>query len=77
MVDSLHKAVRKTCLAGKIHQRGAHLVQALRTPAGEDTTSEPWGRNAPPGSPVIASMSDGENRNQGGTVEYKLYPTPV
>ena len=50
----------------------------LRNPAGTDTTSEPRGGNALPGAPVIASMSDGLGRNQGGTVEYKndLYPTP-
>ena len=35
-----------------------------------DTTSEPQGRNALPGAPVKASMSDGYGRNQGGTVEY-------
>ena len=35
-----------------------------------DTTAEPQGRNALPGAPVKASMSDGYGRNQGGTVEY-------
>ena len=54
----------------KDSQRGARLVRGLRNPAGADTTSEPWGRNSPPGAPVIASMSDGSGRNQGGTVEY-------
>ena len=39
-----------------------------------DTTSEPWGGNALPGAPVTASMSDGESRNQGGTVEYFCIP---
>ena len=34
------------------------------------TASEPRGRNALPGAPVTASMSDGFCRNQGGTVEY-------
>ena len=44
----------------KESQRGARLVQGFRSPAGEDTTSEPQGRNAPPGTPVKASMSDGQ-----------------
>ncbi len=35
-----------------------------------DTTSELRVGNGPTGAPVIASMSDGESRNQGGTVEY-------
>ena len=30
--------------------------------------------NAMPGAPVTASMSDGESRNQGGTVEYICIP---
>ena len=41
-----------------------------------DTTSEPLTGNGQTGAPVKASMSDGEGRNQGGTVEYDLYPTP-
>ena len=45
-----------------------------RKPA--DTTSEPLTGNGQTGAPVKASMSDGESRNQGGTVEYDLYPTP-
>ena len=35
-----------------------------------DTTSELQGRNVLSGAPVKASMSDGNCRNQGGTVEY-------
>jgi len=35
------------------------MVQGGRNPAGNDTTSEPQGRNALPGAPVKASMSDG------------------
>ena len=48
----------------------------LRGTALRDTTSEPSVGNGGPGAPVIASMSDGMRRNQGGTVEYILYPTP-
>ena len=66
----------KTRADRKIPREGATLVQGIRTPADSDTTSEPQGRNALPGAPVKASMSDGESRNQGGTVEYDLYPTP-
>ena len=44
----------------------------IRNPA--DTTSEPPGGNAGTGAPVIASMSDGICRNQGGTVEYFCIP---
>ena len=43
-----------------------------RKPA--DTTSEPLTGNGQTGAPVIASMSDGESRNQGGTVEYFCIP---
>ena len=39
-----------------------------------DTTSEPFGGNAMPGAPVIASMSDSQGCNQGGTVEYFCIP---
>ena len=53
------KAVMKTRLPGKIPREAATLVQGGCTPAGKDTTSEPRGRNAPPGAPVKASMSDG------------------
>ena len=49
----------KTCVSGKIPREDATLVQGIRTPAGDDTTSEPQGRNALPGAPVKASMSDG------------------
>ena len=44
----------------------------IRKPA--DTTSEPPGGNAGTGAPVKAPMSDGESRNQGGTVEYICIP---
>ena len=40
----------------------------IRKPA--DTTSEPLTGNGQTGAPVKAPMSDGECRNQGGTVEY-------
>ena len=39
-----------------------------------DTTSEPLTGNGQTGAPVKASMSDGEGRNQGGTVEYFCIP---
>ena len=42
----------------------------FRFPAASDTTSEPTAGNGCPGAPVIASMSGGLVRNQGGTVEY-------
>ena len=47
-------------------------MKGIRTPALNDTTSEPQAGNSLPGAPVIASMSGGfyVNRNQGGTVEY-------
>ena len=64
------KAVMKTRGPGKIPREDAILVQGSRNPAGGDTTSELWGRNAPPGAPVTVPMSDGLCRNQGGTVEY-------
>ena len=55
----------------KDSQRRSHLVQGFRAPAEKDTTSEPQGRNAPPGAPVKASMSGSAMQgNQGGTVEY-------
>ena len=60
----------KTRGPGKIPREDAILVQGFRTPAGEDTTSEPQVRNALPGAPVTVPMSDGASRNQGGTVEY-------
>jgi len=67
-------AVRKTRGPGKIPREDATLVQGICTPAENDTTSEPRGRNALPGSPVKAAMSDGFGRNQGGTVEYICIP---
>ena len=45
-------------------------MQGICNPAAVDTTSEPQAGNGLPGAPVIASMSDGTCRNQGGTVEY-------
>ena len=47
----------KTCGPGKIPREDAILVQGGRNPAGDDTTSELRGRNAPTGAPVKASMS--------------------
>jgi hypothetical protein len=45
--------------SGKIPREGATLVQGFCKTAVCDTTSEPWGRNALPGAPVKAPMSDG------------------
>ena len=50
------------------------MLQGPRTPAGMDTTSEPRVGNGLPCTPVKAPMSDGESRNQGGTVEYFCIP---
>ena len=66
--------MRKTRRPGKILREGAILLQGFRTPAGMDTTSEPRVGNGPPCAPVKAPMSDGESRNQGGTVEYFCIP---
>ena len=52
------------------------MVQGGCTPAGDDTTSEPQGRNALTGAPVKASMSGSYQSNQGGTVEYCLLCIP-
>ena len=60
----------------KDSQRGCRLVKGRRTPAETDTTSELQVGNGLPGAPVTVSMSGGHVRNQGGTVEYALYPTP-
>ncbi len=51
-------------------------MKGIRTPAPNDTTSEPQAGNSLPGAPVIASTSGGfyVNRNQGGTVEYFCIP---
>ena len=47
------------------------MVKGTRTPAEDDTTSEPQVGNVLPGAPVTASMSgSGFRGNQGGTVEY-------
>ena len=52
------------------------MLQWLCTPDLYPTTSEPPVGNSRPGTPVNASMSDSICCNQGGTVEYDLYPTP-
>ena len=64
----------KTRACGKIPREDATLVQGICNPAVCDTTSEPWGRNALPGAPVIASTSGPALQgNQGGTVEYRIF----
>ena len=45
-------------------------MQGICNTAGGDTTSELQIGNGLPGVPVIVPMSDGQGRNQGGTVEY-------
>jgi len=60
----------KTRRPGKIPRERYIWCKYFVTLPGPDTTSEPQGRNALPGSPVKATMSDGLCRNQGGTVEY-------
>ena len=55
---------------GRILREEPTLVQRFCNTAGDDTTSELMVGNGHPGAPVIASMSDGYGRNQGGTVEY-------
>ena len=54
----------------KLLREETALVKGFCNTASCDTTSEPWERNVPSGTPVKASMSDGNCRNQGGTVEY-------
>ena len=65
-----HKSCDEDTRLRKDSQREGHWVRGLRTPAVSDTTSEPPGGNARMGAPIIAPMSDGCSRNQGGTVEY-------
>ena len=45
-------------------------MQGICNTAENDTTFEPQIGNGLPGAPVKAPMSDGDSRNQGGTVEY-------
>ena len=58
-IFSLDKSCDEDTRSRKDSQRGCRMVQGFRNPAGNDTTSEPQGRNALPGAPVNASMSDG------------------
>ena len=53
------------------------MVKGICTPARIDTTSEPQGRNALPGAPVTASMSDGLMTVTRVEPWNTLYPTPV
>ena len=52
------------------------MVKGICTPARIDTTSEPQGRNALPGAPVTASMSDGLMTVARVEPWNTLYPTP-
>ena len=54
------------------------MVRRLRTPATTDTTSEPYARKCHAGCARyrVNEWRFYGNRNQGGTVEYDLYPTP-
>ena len=49
-------------------------MEGFRMPAGFVPLLSRMCGNAMPGAPVTASMSDGESRNQGGTVEYICIP---
>jgi len=73
--DVCHKSCDEDMRPRKDSQRGLCLVQKACNPAVDDTTSELRGRNAPPGAPVNASMSDGCAVTR---VEpwNTLYPTP-
>ena len=73
--DVCHKSCDEDTRPRKDSQRGLCLVQKACNPAVDDTTSELRGRNAPPGAPVNASMSDGCAVTR---VEpwNTLYPTP-
>ena len=53
----LEKSCDEDTRSGKIPREEATMVQGFRNTAACDTTSEPQGRNALPGAPVIASMS--------------------
>ena len=55
----LDKGCDEDTRAGKIPREDATLVQGIRNPAVTDTTSEPQIGNSLPGTPVKASMSDG------------------
>jgi hypothetical protein len=59
---------------GHASQRGTHFGERVLYAYRFDTTSEPYGGNAVPGSPVKATMSGEVIRNQGGTVEYFCIP---
>ena len=52
------------------------MVKGICNPADSATTSELWGRNASPGAPVIASMSDGNAVTRVEPWNTDLYPTP-
>ena len=72
-------AAMKTCGPGKIPRERFVRCKNLVSPAGDDTTFEPRGRNAPPGAPVIASMSGFPSGKQPGWnrgIHRYLYPTP-
>ena len=54
------KAVTKPDLPGKIPREDVILLQDIRIPAPNDTTSEPPVGNLRTGAPVKAPMSDGQ-----------------
>ena len=70
------KAKTKTRVPVRILREGLIWCESSER-VGYDTTSEPSVGNGRSGAPVIVPMSDGYGRNQGGTVEYESYPTPV
>ena len=60
--------------SGHVSQRETRLGARVLYACWNDTTSELYGGNAIPGSPVKATMSGEAIRNQGGTVEYFCIP---
>ena len=71
---SYEKSSDEDTRSGNVSQRETQLGARVLYTYRNDTTSEPYGGNAIPGSPVNATMSGEEIRNQGGTVEYFCIP---
>ena len=71
---SYEKSSDEDTRSGSASQRETHFGGRVLYAYRIDTTSEPYGGNAIPGSPVKATMSGEAIRNQGGTVEYFCIP---
>ena len=71
---SYEKSSDEDTRSGNASQRETHFGGRVLCAYRIDTTSEPYGGNAIPGSPVKATMSGEAIRNQGGTVEYFCIP---